>query len=79
MAEYKSVKIIFDLSDEHQLKLYELLKSRSNQSSYIRALLYKDMDKPVIETPKDFNIPKNNILNTVTAHVDEDIVLEGLL
>lgn len=43
MANYKPVKIIFDIEDEYQQNLYNHLKKRSNQSSFIRTLLHTDL------------------------------------
>lgn len=61
MPNYKSVKILFDISDEYQNKLYKHLKERTNGSSYIRSLIHQDIfaiphDKqyPVFKEP---NVP----------------------
>jgi hypothetical protein len=43
MTNYKSVKILFDLDDPYQLKLYEHLKARTNGSSYVRSLIHKEV------------------------------------
>lgn len=43
MTNYKPVKIMFDIDDEYQLKLYKHIKERTNGSSYIRSLIYQDM------------------------------------
>lgn len=43
MTNYKPVKIMFDLDDEYQAKLYEHLKRRTNGSSYIRSLIHQDL------------------------------------
>lgn len=45
MTKYQSVKILFDLDDEYQAKLYNHLKNRTNGSSYVRTLLHLDMVK----------------------------------
>jgi hypothetical protein len=63
MPNYKSVKIIFDLEDEHQKMLYEFLKKRSNRSSYIRTLLYNAKREGKVE-PIPFDDQTTQILNT---------------
>jgi hypothetical protein len=43
MANYKPLKLTFDLDDEYQKAIYDYIKERSNQSSYIRSLVHSDM------------------------------------
>lgn len=43
MANYKPIKITFDLDDPYHLQLYEYLKRQTNGSSYIRTLLHQSM------------------------------------
>ncbi|HLO11594.1 MAG TPA: hypothetical protein VK190_04995 [Pseudoneobacillus sp.] len=58
MANYKPVKIIFDLDDPYQLAQYNHIKERTNSSSYVRTLIQLDMaGQPMIQ-PKQSVQPK---------------------
>jgi len=91
LVRYKPVKVMFDLEDEFQAKLYDYLKKRSNGSSYIRTLIHSDMTgvkqqiiyEPVIETkPVDIVVPEQIIVpehNEVEDNTEDDIILDGIL
>lgn len=93
MANYKPVKIMFNIEDPHQAKLYEYLKSHSNSSSFIRALLhhdmYKDNESDDIEIVEYKSKPKPDVhmeVNTKPLKVnitkmpkEEDIILDGII
>jgi hypothetical protein len=86
---------MFDLEDEHHLKLYEYLKQRSNGSSYIRTLIHSDMTGEVKQQTQPETIveaepipimvqgePLNTIKDQVTDETieeDDDIILDGIL
>lgn len=89
--KYKPVKIIFDLNDEHQLELYNHLKKRSNGSSYVRTLIYSDMNevKPKIneQEVRRYEEPENNYVEEVIEQPpkvfkesqDDTVILDGIL
>lgn len=62
MTQYKPVKIMFDIDDQYQLKLYEHLKQRTNGSSYIRTLIHQDLIK-YGEVGTDENQPTSPIIS----------------
>lgn len=55
MANYKPVKILFDIDDEYQRELYEHLMERTNKSSYIRSLLHQNLSKGGSQPPYQNN------------------------
>lgn len=84
---------MFDLEDEHHLKLYEYLKQRSNGSSYIRTLIHSDMNGEVKQQTQPEHILEvepipilvhgepavNNIIEEPQQIEDDDIILDGII
>jgi hypothetical protein len=71
MANYKPVKIMFDLDDPYHLGLYKYLKRQTNGSSYVRTLLHQDLNEGKRDTHSPPSLKEYPIVN-----VQDEVVIE---
>lgn len=76
MANYKSIKITFDIEDEYQLKQYLHIKRRTNSSSYIRTLVQIDIGG-INEKDNNSQILKEQIEHKDIIESTENVVKES--
>lgn len=69
MANYKPVKIMFDLDDQYHLSLYKYLKGQTNGSSFIRTLLHQNLN----ESKQDTRLPPQ-LKEYPVVNVQENVV-----
>lgn len=77
MANYRPVKIMFDLDDPYHLSLYKYLKGQTNGSSYVRTLLHQDLNESKRDTRSPPLLKEYPIVNVQDRSiVEEPMVIE---